>query len=54
MRRTPVGPQHDIWVEDRDERIEVAMVRRGEERVDHLPLPGEVGVGGPGVGSADP
>jgi hypothetical protein len=46
MRRSPVGPQHDIGVEDRDERIEVAAVRRGEEGVDYFPLAGDIGVGG--------
>jgi hypothetical protein len=31
-----VDPGHHVRVEDRDERVEVAAVRRGEERVDHL------------------
>jgi len=28
--RSPVGPQHDVGVEDRDERVEVAVVRRAK------------------------
>ena len=34
--RPCVDPGHHVRVEDRDERVEVAAVRRGEERVDHL------------------
>ena len=39
-----VGPQHDVGVEHGDERLEVALARRGEEGVDDLPLGGQVGV----------
>ena len=40
-----VGPEHDVGIEHGDERLEVATPRGGEERVDHLPLTGPVGVG---------
>jgi hypothetical protein len=36
--------EHDVWVQDRDERAEVALAERGEEGVGGLPLAGEVGV----------
>ena len=39
-----VGPEHDIGGEHRDERLEVAAARRGQERVHDLPLFGERGV----------
>jgi hypothetical protein len=33
-----LGAEHDIGVENGDEHIEVALVRRGFERFDDLPL----------------
>ena len=50
-RRRAVGSQHDVWVED---RVEVAVVPRGEEGVDYFPLAGEIGAGGPDLGSSHP
>ena len=44
-RRTAVGPQHDVGVEHREEPVEVAVARGREERVDELPLLGEVRFG---------
>ena len=44
-RDATVGAQHDIGIEHRDERVEVALAGSGEEGVDHLSLTGEVGVG---------
>jgi hypothetical protein len=41
-----VDPQHDAGVEQRDERVEVALASRGEKGVDGLSLAGEVGGGG--------
>ena len=40
-----VGAQHDLGVEDGDERVEVTVAGGGEEGVDHLALAAEVGVG---------
>lgn len=40
-----VDPQFHAGIEYRDEGIEVAITRRGKERVHHLALPGEVRVG---------
>ena len=44
-QRAAVGPQHDVRVEHREQRLEVAVARGGEERVDDLALAREVGVG---------
>ena len=44
-RDAAVGAQHDVGVEHRDQRVEVAAPGRGEEGIDHLALPGEVRVG---------
>jgi hypothetical protein len=44
-RGPAVGPQHHVGVEDGDQPLEVAVAGRGEERVDHLALPGHVGLG---------
>ena len=43
-RGAAVGAHHDVWVEHRDERLEVTVARRGEERVDDLALAGDVGI----------
>ena len=43
--RAAVGAQHDIRMQHRDERVEVAVARRREERVDDLALAGRVAVG---------
>ena len=40
-----VGAEHDVRVEHREQRVEVAAARGGEEGVDDLPLAGEIGVG---------
>ncbi len=40
-----VGAHHHIGVEDGEERLEVAVTRRGQEGVDHLPLALHVDVG---------
>ena len=40
-----VDPQHDAGIEHRHEGVEIAAARRGEERVDHLSLAGQIGVG---------
>ena len=37
-QRADVGAQHDVRVEHREQRLEVAVARGGEERVDHLAL----------------
>ncbi len=42
---TAVGSQHDVRVEHRNECIEVATARRGEEGIDDLPLARAVTVG---------
>src|SRR5262249_34453028 len=47
----PVRSQHDIWIEHRDERAEVAAARRGVEGVDYFPLTPDIGVGRPDLGS---
>ena len=44
-QRPAVGPRHDVRIEHRDERLEVAIARGGEEGVDDPSLSGEVGVG---------
>ena len=54
MRRPPVGPQHDIRVEDGDERGQVAVARRGEEGIDHFALAADIGIRGVNLGSSDP
>ena len=41
---------HDVGIEHREQRVEVAVARGGEKRVDHLALPRDVGVWG-GVAS---
>ena len=43
--RPEVRAQHDVRVEHREQRLEVAVARRGEEGVDDLALRLEVGVG---------
>ena len=40
-----VGSQHDVRVEHRDQRLEVAVAGGGEEGVDDFALAGEIGVG---------
>src|SRR4051812_25148145 len=40
-----VDPKDDVWVEDGDERVEVAASGGGEERLDDFPLAVQVGVG---------
>jgi hypothetical protein len=42
---TEVAAQNHVGVEHGDERVEVALARCGKERVDHLALAVEVGVG---------
>ena len=39
-----VGAHHDVRVECLEQRVEVAVAGGGEEGVDDLPLPGQVGV----------
>ena len=41
---TEVGPQHDVGIEQSDERVEVALSGGGKERLDDLALTVEVGV----------
>ena len=43
-QRSPIGSEHDVWVEDRDQGPEVALAGGGEEGVDDLSLAAEVGV----------
>jgi hypothetical protein len=45
IRRAPIGSQHDVRVEDRDEGIEVTVVRYGEEGIDYCPLAADIEVG---------
>src|SRR5262249_59516983 len=45
-RGSAVGPENDVRVEYRDQRVEVAGARRGQEGIDNLSLAGEIGVGG--------
>jgi hypothetical protein len=52
VRLSSVDSHHDVWVEDRDERMEVTVLRRGEEGVDHFSLAGDIGVWGLDVGSS--
>src|SRR6266545_3825113 len=47
-RGTEIGSEHDVRVEHRDQRVEVAVARGGEEGVDDRPLAGGVGVGNRG------
>jgi probable blue pigment (indigoidine) exporter len=49
-----VGAQHDVRVEQLDERVEVTALGGAEERVDHLPLTGEVAVRRGDLRSTDP
>ena len=39
LRGGGVGPQHNVRVEHREQRVEVAFPRGGQEGVDHLPPP---------------
>ena len=45
LAQTAIDPQFDLGIEDVQERIEVAITRRGEERVDDLPLSHDIRVG---------
>lgn len=48
--RPGVGPEHDIRVEHREERVEMPVAGGGEERVDDLSLTDQIGIrnrGGP-------
>ena len=45
-QRAAVSTQHDIGIEDGEQRIEVALAAGGEKRPDHLPLTLEVSVRG--------
>src|SRR5215212_1510691 len=47
-RGSGVCPEHDFRIEHREERVEVAAARGGEEGVDDLPLAAEIGVGSRG------
>jgi hypothetical protein len=38
--RAAIGSEHDIGIENGDERIEVTLPPRGKERLDDLPLDG--------------
>ena len=40
--RATVGPEHDVGIEHRDERVEITLAGGCEERLDDLPLGGEV------------
>ena len=40
--KTAVGSEYDIGIKNGDERVEVAVPGRGKERLDDLPLGGEV------------
>src|SRR5215204_5504680 len=42
---TAVGSEHDVWVEHRNQRVEVAAARGSEEGVNDFSLAGEIGVG---------
>ena len=44
-RGRKVGSEHDVRVEQRDERVEVATAGRRKERLDDLSLAGEIGIG---------
>ena len=44
-QQAAVDPQFDAGIEHRDQGVEVAIARGGEECANHLPLPGEVRVG---------
>jgi hypothetical protein len=46
--RGTIGTEHDMWVQDRRQRVEVTAARRGEEGVDNFSLPRNIGVGNPG------
>ncbi len=48
-RRGAVVAEHDIGVEHGQQRAEVAVAQRGEEGIDDLPLPGEIGLPGGAV-----
>ena len=39
-----VGAQHHLRIEDRDQRVEIAVPGRGEERVHHFALLGQIGI----------
>jgi len=47
-RRRAIGTQHDVRIEQRYQRIEVAAARRGKERCDDLALADEIGIGDSG------
>jgi len=47
-RGRAVGSRHDVWVDHRDKRVEVAASRGGEEGVDGLSLTDQIGVGNRG------
>jgi len=40
----PVGAQHDIGIEQRNEGIEITAARSREEGIDHVSLTSEIGV----------
>jgi hypothetical protein len=41
-----IDPENDLRVEDRDQGLEIALARGGEEGIGHLTLAAEVGVRG--------
>ena len=49
MHRCVVGSNDDVWVEQREQRVEIALARGGQEGIDNFSLTGEVGVRNCGV-----
>jgi len=43
-----IGPKHDVGAQRRQQRIEVAVARGGQESIDDPPLARAMGVGGRG------
>ena len=43
-----VGPRQDVWVKQREQRLEVSAARGSQECVDNCPLAGKIGVGNRG------
>src|SRR5262245_18552175 len=39
-----IGPDHDIWVEDREQRLEITVARSGEKGLDHFSLACAIGI----------
>jgi hypothetical protein len=37
-----IGPEHHVWIEQREQRVEVTVARGSEEGVDHFSLPRKI------------